>query len=383
MKPNYTQGNIVHLMSSILQGSGSSSRYQALPILPPKMLASVQNIILLVVDGLGYDQVIASSGFLRKHLAAKLTTVFPPTTTAAITTFFTGLTPQEHGFIAWYMRMKEFGNQVVIMLPYITRDGKPLNSTTELSVPPSIFQKIRRESYVVIPKVYLRSRYNALLLKGATVVPYRARKLAEWTTATVRAVNSSSGSSRPKFICTYWPNYDDFCHYYGKESTPARQQLKEVDAAIERLAQQLQGTNTLLLITADHGHNTTTKKRTIILEQHPAFLRLLAVPMCGEARAAIIHVIPGKEKEAEKYGRKNWRKCSTLCPSEELVRQGYFGTGKFHPSFRERLGDYILLSKENYAFRQRKISKKHPLTLGHHGGISKEELEVPLVKVFC
>jgi len=72
MKPQYQQKNIVNLMSSTLPGLGSSSSYQPLPQLPPEKLAAARNVILLVVDGLGYEQVLSSSGFLRKPLVGKL-----------------------------------------------------------------------------------------------------------------------------------------------------------------------------------------------------------------------------------------------------------------------------------------------------------------------
>ena len=66
--PNYHHNNIVNLMSSILQGCGSKSPYSVLSSLPPQTLKKYKNIVLLVIDGLGYDQVhsLPKDSFLKK-----------------------------------------------------------------------------------------------------------------------------------------------------------------------------------------------------------------------------------------------------------------------------------------------------------------------------
>ena len=53
--PNYDNGSIVNLMSSISQGLGAESLYQPLPALSPAELSASRNIVLIVIDGLGYE----------------------------------------------------------------------------------------------------------------------------------------------------------------------------------------------------------------------------------------------------------------------------------------------------------------------------------------
>ena len=53
--PNYKDGSIVNLMSSILQAYGEGSEYGPLRNLDIKSLRRTTNIILLVLDGLGYE----------------------------------------------------------------------------------------------------------------------------------------------------------------------------------------------------------------------------------------------------------------------------------------------------------------------------------------
>lgn len=377
--PNYMKNNIVNLLSSILQSGGSKSLYPALSTLPPAEIKKYNNIVLLVIDGLGYDQVrsLPHNSFLKQHLAGKMSSVFPPTTTSAITTFLTGVAPQNHGLVAWYMKMKEFNDKVVIILPYVEKETRKVLSPKDLALPPSIFEKISRRSKVVFPQIFLKSHYNTLLGRNAEKYTYRAVKLNEFVNATARAVVSSY--SQPQYIYSYWPKYDDFCHYYGKESSKARKHLSEIDTALRKLATKIKSTNTLLLVTADHGHASIPRKNTIIFEKYPEFQSYLTASKCGEARAVMLYVHPEKQKEFERFVREHWQNCCTLHQASELIKKNYFGLFNPHPALEERIGDYILLAKEGYAFREHKISKKHPFQIGNHGGLSQEELEVPLV----
>ena len=52
--PNYKDGSIVNLMSSISRAFGTRAKYKPLKILNPSELKS-KNIVLIVIDGLGYE----------------------------------------------------------------------------------------------------------------------------------------------------------------------------------------------------------------------------------------------------------------------------------------------------------------------------------------
>ena len=89
--PDYHGGSLVNLMSSIATALGGSSPYPPLAALPPQAMAGARHLVLLVVDGLGFDYLSSRDGALRSHLRGRLTSVFPSTTASAIPTFLTGL----------------------------------------------------------------------------------------------------------------------------------------------------------------------------------------------------------------------------------------------------------------------------------------------------
>ena len=378
MLPNYQDGIIVNLMSSIITGLGGKSNYKPLSAIAPQEIAQAQNVVLMVIDGLGYDSVqeLGKKSYLGKQHLGKITTVFPSTTTAAITTFFTGVSPQEHGMTAWYMYMKEF-NTVVAILPFCAKDKNQLRmSKAGLAVPASIFTKIKVESHIVLKKSFNNSPYNSLFQDKAIFWGYN--NLRSFGSAVRKAVLSST---RKKYIYAYWPGFDDFSHFYGKEDQKTRKHLQEIDVVIERICEKLQGTNTLLLITADHGQITTTAKKTIIIEKHPLLKECMSKPLCGEPRAAFFYIKPQKQQQFERYIKHKLGRYCILYRSAELAEKGYFGRGKPHLNFKDRIGDYILIPKENYIIRESLITKEKPLLLGHHGGLSEGEMLVPLIKI--
>jgi len=55
MRPDYTN-SLVNLMASLEQGlGGAPGLYPALAALPPQQVAAAQRVILLIIDGLGYE----------------------------------------------------------------------------------------------------------------------------------------------------------------------------------------------------------------------------------------------------------------------------------------------------------------------------------------
>ncbi len=123
-RPDYRGGSIVNLMASIQVGLGAASEYQVLPQLDPGTLAGSGNVLLVIVDGMGTNFLRSQtpSGFLHRHQVTSLTSVFPATTASAMTSFFTGTAPQQHGITGWYMYFRELGT-VFTVLPFRPRYG--------------------------------------------------------------------------------------------------------------------------------------------------------------------------------------------------------------------------------------------------------------------
>ncbi len=381
IQPGYSQNNIINLMSSLLRGLGSNSRYNPLPILPSSTIHAADNVVLFVIDGLGYDSVrrLPKNSFLRKKCTAKLTTVFPSTTAAAITTFMTGVTPREHGLTAWYMYLREF-DDIIAVLPWRTRTKEPLpaSKSRKLHFPDSIFTKINRESHLVLKRELYQSPYNQFFCHEST---------ACWAYNTFSGLLKSirgavTSNEKKKYIYAYWSGFDDFSHEYGKDHAKSRNHLQQISAALEKFAKVIKGTNTLFIITADHGQVVSSRKRTLFVNQHPLLRECLARPLCGEQRTPFCYVKPHQRQQFEQYVKHKLGKFCTLHPSTSLA--DLFGSEQEHPEhpeFKYRIGDYILQMHGNYGMKQLLPTDKRKSHPGHHGGLSEEEMHVPLIVV--
>ncbi|MBS3123186.1 alkaline phosphatase family protein [Candidatus Woesearchaeota archaeon] len=378
LKPEYYANNTVNLMSSIIKGLGGKNSHHSLTSLSTEELASYQNVVLMVIDAMGKDSMVrlGENSFFNKHRLQVLQSVFPSTTIAAVSTFLTGLTPQEHGYVAWYMKLKEFG-KVCALLPFYDRNHKHLKGIHKIKVQKSIFAKIKVEGHTILKKNLKKSPYNNHWFSGKNTF-WGYTNLKSFSSKIRQAVVSSKNK---KYIYAYWPGFDDFSHEYGKTSVHTLRHLCEVERVISDLSLKLKGSNSLILITADHGQIVTTKEKTIILEEHAKLKECLSERMAGEPRAVFFEVKTEKRQQFEHYMKHNLGYAGDLFKSKDLADLGYFGLGKEHLNFRDRIGEYIFLMKENYAFREFKVTKDSPLSIGHHGGLSQEEMLVPLVKV--
>jgi len=382
--PDYQGSSIVNLMSSIMAAYGYDSEYYPpLTSLPPALLQEAKNVVLLVIDGLGYDYLLQQgSSTLQRYLQNSITSVAPPTTATAITTFLTGLAPQQHGLTGWYTYFREMGS-VLAVLPFKTRGSSIPLGTAGISaevffghVP--VFNHLAVRSYSVSPEWIAESDFNRSHLGCAEVIPYR--NVIDCFTAIAQLTRAHH---ERKYIYAYWPGFDSLAHEHGVGSQLTRNHLIELDNCIAGLLGDLAGTDTLVIITADHGFVDVPPENVIRLESHPELKDCLSAPLCGEQRFAYAYVRTEKHQEFEQYVNTHLDSAIELYTSEELRHRNLYGLGPSHPELATRTGDYTLVMQHGYAIKDQ-IPGEGPFTmLGYHGGLSAEEMNVPLIVAKC
>ena len=160
-----------------------------------------------------------------------------------------------------------------------------------------------------------------------------------------------------------------------------RAHYQEISRELEFLVNSLRHTDTTLIITADHGLLDTAPERSIQLKQHPALWDMLALPLCGEARAAFCYVRPGQTRQFEAYIARHFGDISDLYKSEELIHKNYFGLFEADPRLSARVGDYTLIMRENYIIKDFLTGEAEKNFVAYHGGLSHAEMYVPLIVV--
>lgn len=385
--PDYDGYGIVNLMSSLVQAcAAGDTGYKPLPGDGLANLPSARNIILLVLDGLGYDYLSnqGQGSLLGSYCHERLSSVCPSTTASAIPTFLTGLAPQQHGFTGWFTYFSELGS-VLAVLPFHNRFGAApiprwLLSPAALCGAQPLLERIELRTNLVVPKHIAGSSFNRAFSGRARITPFSS--LNELRKALRRAVGRGRKQER-SFTYAYWPEFDSLAHRFGVGSLQLQAHFAELDRFFAKLLSDLHGSDSILLVTADHGFIDTSPDTTIRLEEHPQLQQMLMVPLCGEPRMAFCYPRSDRQQPFEEYVRELFADEALLFPSRQLLQEGWFGQGTPDPRLVNRIGQYTLVMKSNWTITDRLPGEKPSQQIGVHGGVSAAEMYVPLIYAEC
>jgi hypothetical protein len=238
----------------------------------------------------------------------------------------------------------------------------------------SIFDRLEVPAYLVAPPRVLDSDFNRVYSGKAKKCAYTSLGQLFETLATILRE-----STEHKYIYAYYSEIDALAHVHGVQSRQVEAQFAALDRGFGKFLKDIAGTNTAIIVTADHGFIDTEPDRVIELDNHPALAETLILPLCGERRVAYCYVHPQKTQQFEDYVASELADCAILCKSEHLVAQDYFGLGPPHPHLLERIGHYTLIMKQNYTIKDWLIGERKHIQIGVHGGVSEAEMEVPLI----
>ncbi len=410
--PDYGGGSLVNLMRTLGDACGAP----ALPYapshplrfsLPPQALAA-RNLMLLVVDGLGYEMLAArASGALRQGLRGALSSVFLSTTACAVPTLMTGLAPARHGLTGWFMYLEEL-DDILAILPLAprgsrqpaggkeeTKEAKEKTTSNATEGIPEItpemaeqlpqrlfdhatfFSTLARPSFAVSPSWLGGSPFNRYHTAGAERVGYD--RLDGLFVAVTDILTAGGKDSGEKYVYAYWPELDAVAHHTGCASEETAALLETFCTAFNRFLAGLAGSDTTVIVTADHGFIDSPPEKNIFLSEHSQLEALLARPLCGERRAAWCYLQPGAGAEFERYVARHLGDRAVAIPRARLIEEAWLGPGPMHPRLASRIGDYVLLMRENWTIRDLVEGEEPYEMLGVHGGLSAAEMRVPLV----
>lgn len=374
-KPDYTN-SIVNLMSSIGRAFGKKSRYQELKQLPGEELKNSKNVVLMVIDALGYNYLASKDSRLKENLRGKMTSVYPTTTPSAITTFMTGTAPQQHALPGWSLHLKELG-LVAQTLPFNARLGGPELSELNVQLEDILdvkcfYEQLDAKTYVIQNKNIIDSSYTIGNSKTAERLGHSTFKGCLRQMA--KAIRS--GDER-KYIYAYWAGLDTMGHQHGINSKETEEHFFGLEKQILSFARNLKDTS--LIITADHGQIDYTEDKIINVENHPKLEECLTLPLCGDARTIYCYVHPSKARQFEDYVGSELGKFCKLYKNHELIEQNYYGLFEPNPKLFDRTGDYIIIMKDNYVLKDKLVNEKRFAHIGEHSGDSEDEMFVPLV----
>jgi predicted AlkP superfamily pyrophosphatase or phosphodiesterase len=399
--PRYDGYSLYNIIPTIFKLFGLDLGKKTLPDeIYKKYIDKNQKIVLFLTDGFGYEQckeVSQDVPFLEKLLGDNriypITSVFPSTTAASLTTLATGLTPQEHGLFEWNLYIKEI-DQIIQTLPF-SKLGKKAKANELLSegVSPeilldrkTIYEQLLNfgiKSYLFSNEAFNKSAYTAVSSIGANRITYRS-----FSDLIINLRNFLNESEGPLFCYVYWPNIDTESHVYGpKSEQPFLETKIFFDTLQEFLVKGLKQkalSETLFLLTADHGQITVNPKKTIYLntdEKLHSFLEVSGnskrILPFGSARDCFLMNKSEKLDEAITHLNEKYGKYALILKTDEMIKAGLFGSGESSERFLRRVGNVMILPYKNNTIWYEHVKGEPFRYLGHHGGLSEEEMLIP------
>ena len=383
IKPRYDAGGFAGIPNRVVNAFASGN-YDA--------------VVLFLVDGFGWRffERFQDAPFLQRiaqhGTIDKITSQFPSTTAAHLTTIHTGLPVGTSGVYEWYYYEPQL-DQVIAPLLFsysgtTERDTlKPSGIQPADLFPRGIFyselKKMGVDPFVFGTVDYTPSTYSSVIMDGAEQRGFRT--LSE---ALINLGMLLEKQSKPVYVHLYFDKIDALAHRYGPNASQTEAEIETLLLIMEHYVDRVftGKKRVLFLMTADHGQVEVDPRTTIYLntrrfEGVERFLKTnrngqLLVP-AGSARDMFLHIKDDLLEEALLFLSTRLEGKADVVRVESLIEDGYFGT-QVSSRFRERVGNLVILPyryESVWWYEKNKFEQKF---YGHHGGLTPQEMETVL-----
>ena len=332
-------------------------------------LPESDRIALLLVDGMGqetinrYGSEFPALAALTQH--SVLNSTFPSTTATALATLGTGVLPGIHGMLGYTVRVPRSGEP-----------GRLLNALKwDERVDPSIWQSQPTlyeraiadgiSSAYIAAKRYEGTGFSRATLRGSEYLgANRSEEMIEL---------ARNSLAKPRsFAYLYINNLDHAGHNDGVGSDAWMDALAYVNSFVEALTAALPS-GTQLLVTADHGMVNVEEK--IVLGSENSLMEDVTL-LGGEPRARHIYLRDGAIDDAAARWKSELGEKVDIYTKESVASLiGRDVTIDAH----ERLGDLIVVPRGGLILIDPTREAQEGKMVGHHGGTTAVEVEIPLL----
>ena len=393
VRPLYDSYCFSRIPGTLLQLFGEQGEGLPADVLP-ELGDAPPRVVAVLVDALGWTflERLAERAPLLARLRSdgvlsQLTTQFPSTTTAHVTTLHTAQPVGEHGAYEWYMYEPSLDRIICPLTAGFAGEapgGLVAAGADMRAVFPQVdglATRLGRRGVTctsIQPPHTIDSPFTQLVCAGGAV------RSMESARAGASLALELAQAAAPSLTLLYLGEFDAAGHDFGPGDERAQAVAIELLEAVEHeLVEALANTpGALVLVFADHGQVPTDPARCVYVnERCPQLVPLLRsgadgepLAPAGSARDLFLHVRDGGLEEAvgllgELFGDDAW-----VVPTAELAAEGIFGA-RLSARFRERVGDLVVLPRMGVEAWWREPGRFEQDMLGHHGGLQPDEAE--------
>ncbi len=396
LPPNYNDGSIANIPATIAALLGVP--FQGLAPLRPELWrpfsGRCRRIVVLLVDSLGWDMVERERSSFDSLLQGpsiveKITSVFPSTTTAALSSLWTGWAPAQHGLVG--LRLF-FPDQAVLasMIRFSPAFSSSAGSLVEAGVNPEQFlavpgfaeqlAKAGVPSHTFKGRDILYSDLSTIFDRGVTGL-HGVVTFADMVVQLRQLLEETAG--QPLYSFAYWPAVDTLSHRLGPEHESVGAEIRSLFQILKsELIEKLSPTarqETLFIITADHGHVATPIEKAVLVDDHLPVQEMLLMKPAGEPRVPYLYARQGCQDALLSYLNDHLTDALVARSAQAVLTAGLLGPAPHAPEVARRLGDVIVITHKGRTFITKNDLDKARLFPGLHGSLSRQEMEVPWI----
>ncbi|MHB8468147.1 MAG: alkaline phosphatase family protein [Gaiellaceae bacterium] len=374
------------LIERLLGGGGGSERPASAGGL---LRAEYDRVVFVYLDAFGWR-------FLERHgehpllrrahadgQVERWTSQFPSTTTAHVTTMQSGLPVGLHGVYEWNVYEPRL-DRLITPLPFSFAGDHEPGTLLAAGIDPAdvfpaetLYERLEVACHTAQPAELATSPVSRHLLRGATVHPF------EEAAGGLAGLAAALAAAERAFGAIYLPDADTAMHLAGPDA-PAGAAL--FDAALTALERARFPAGTLVLLTADHGMEAISPERSVYVNVlWPELGEHLATgadgkPLApaGSARDLFLHVRPDRLDDVVARLRSLLDGSADVERVDGLVAAGVFGP-EVSDALLARLANLVVLPHAGEAVYWLEPGRFEQRFRGQHGGLSPNEMEIPLV----
>jgi predicted AlkP superfamily pyrophosphatase or phosphodiesterase len=395
----YCFSRIPRLLQSLFSGDDTAIQQQFLGPLAGRY----DKVILFFIDAFGwrfFERYAGDYPLLRRILdegyATKLTSQFPSTTAAHVTSIHTGLPVDQSGVFEWFYYEPTIDALIAPLLFSFAGDDE-LGTLLGAGVKPqdvfpypidTVYTRLSAlgvRSSVHQDAAFTPSPHGTIAFRGAEVFPFPT--FQDGLSAMSQHILDSPG---PGYHFLYFADIDSAGHKYGPNSPQFDAEVDATMRHIENFLSRVLNTGhgkTLFLMTADHGQTETNPDTTYYINREiPHFAQFirtnrkgqLMVPG-GSCRDLFLYIKDGHEDEAQQELSQRLKGRAEVYSVRDLIKDHFFGDGSPSTRFLDRVSNLVVLPFEGEGVYWYEEGRFDQPFRGHHGGLTRPEMEIPLL----
>lgn len=382
--PEYNGKNFINIINSIKHNFGINDGITLENKKIKKILLNKEKVVFILVDAFGwkfYKSVREDSKFFKeirkRGIEEKITSQFPSTTTVHVTSVITGKDVSTHGFFEWFTYDSKINE---VFTPFLfDYEGKE-----EILPKDNLFKELKENgvcSTIITPNYINNSYYSRELFKDGKVKGYDS--VEEMFDILLQGIKKDKGKN---FYYIYYPQIDSIGHEYGMSSYKAYFEINNFIKALDNFYNNVldKGVNEgIFILSADHGQ-MEIKDRIYLNELIPNIDEYMLKDSKGKSIVPVgynrdMFLYIKKEFEIYVYEllKEKFKDKGEIYLVKDLIDKGVF----INPSetFLSRMGNIVIIPYDGYGVWWFEKGKYEISLKGSHGGLTKDEMEIPLL----